>query len=416
VTASYDTLGTTYRTTRGADPRIVDSICKFLALPTGARVLDVGAGTGNYARALADHGYLVTALEPSRVMMEQSDADDRIRWVQGCAEKMPFADAEFDAAILMLSVHHFSVLSEAFREIHRVTGGGAVVLFTYDPQAVESPWLFRYFPTFREDIVKAFPPVQELTSFLAAHGEVALHEFHLPPDLLDGFAGAAWRTPERYLDQDFRDGTSAFRQLPADVCEQGVNHLREDLASGTWDREFGHIRSLETYPHGYTFVVTPGSRATGARLPEAAVRRANAADAEAIAELYRELVPDPDIRVVPESIASLSESSGSFLLVAESAGVVCGTALLTICPDVMYGTQPFGVVENVVVAEGMRGHGIGRTLLTHIEQLARARECSKLMLSSSADREAAHGFFRHCGFASDMKLAFVKYRSRFSLS
>lgn len=402
--------------TRGADPRIVDSICKFLALPRGARVLDVGAGTGNYARALADQGYLVTALEPSRVMMEQADTDDRIRWVQGCAEKMPFADAEFDAVILMLSVHHFTVRSDAFREIHRVTGGGTVVVFTYDPQAVESPWLFRYFPTFREDIRKAFPPGQELTSFLADHGEVALHEFHLPPDLLDGFAGAAWRTPERYLDQDFRNGTSAFRQLPADVCEQGVNHLREDLASGTWDREFGHIRSLETYPHGYTFVVTPGSRAPGARFPKAAVRRANAADAEAIAALYQELFPDPDIDVLPGHLHSLSDSPHTFVFVAEADGAVCGTALLNLCRDVMYGTQPFGVVENVVVIDGMRGRGIGRLLLAEVEKLALAHHCSKLMMLSSVTREAAHGFFRHCGFASDTKLAFVKYRSRFCLS
>lgn len=152
------------------------------------------------------------------------------------------------------------------------------------------------------------------------------------------------------------------------------------------------------------------------RVTPPAVRRATAADAAAIAALYQELFPDPDIDVRPGHLHSLSSSPHTFVLVAEADGAVCGTALLNLCRDVMYGTQPFGVVENVVVMDGMRGRGIGSLLLAEVEQLALAHDCSKLMLLSSVDREAAHGFFRHCGFASDTKLAFVKYRSRFSLS
>jgi len=94
-----------------------------------------------------------------------------------------------------------------------------------------------------------------------------------------------------------------------------------------------------------------------------AIRRATADDAPAIESLYRELVSDSLIRVLPEQIAALSEASVSFLLVAESLGIVCGTALLTVCPDAMYQTQPFGVVENVIVTLAQRGGGIGRLLL-----------------------------------------------------
>ena len=58
----------------------------------------------------------------------------------------------------------------------------------------------------------------------------------------------------------------------------------------------------------------------------------------------------------------------------------------------------------------MRGRGIGRRLLMHVEQLASAHDCTKLMLLSSTAHHDAHDFFRHCGFASDTKHAFVKYR------
>jgi N-acetylglutamate synthase-like GNAT family acetyltransferase len=144
------------------------------------------------------------------------------------------------------------------------------------------------------------------------------------------------------------------------------------------------------------------------------IRRASAEDAGAIQTIYRELVDDSSVRVLPEQVAALAETPASFLLVTEAEGAVCATALLTICADVMYQFQPFGVVENVVVARSNRGRGIGRQLLAHVEQLAIARDCTKLMLLSSAHRHQAHAFFRRCGFVGDTKNAFVKYRSRFS--
>ncbi|HEX8372408.1 MAG TPA: GNAT family N-acetyltransferase [Chthoniobacterales bacterium] len=145
-----------------------------------------------------------------------------------------------------------------------------------------------------------------------------------------------------------------------------------------------------------------------------AIRKATADDAPAIENLYRELVSDPLIRVLPEQVATLYDSPTSHLLVSEAESGVCATALLTICPDAMYRTQPFGVVEKVIVTQAMRGRGFGRLLLGHVERLASAHDCTKLMLLSSTKREAAHSFFRRCGFTSDTKRAFVKYRRHFT--
>lgn len=145
------------------------------------------------------------------------------------------------------------------------------------------------------------------------------------------------------------------------------------------------------------------------------IRRAVAQDAPAIAALYRELVADPHINVLPEQVAALGDSAESYLLVVEQAhGGICGTALLTICADVMYGAQPFGVLENIVIGEKQRRQGFGEQLLAHLEQLAIARHCTKLMLLSAASREAAHAFFHSCGFNGDHKRGFVKYRREFA--
>ena len=144
------------------------------------------------------------------------------------------------------------------------------------------------------------------------------------------------------------------------------------------------------------------------------IRRADAADASAVEALYRELVSDPNIRVLPEQVAAIAVSPTSFILVVEVGGSVCATALLTLCPDAMYRAQPFGVVENVVVASARRGRGLGRLLLAEVERLAVVHHCTKLMLLSGAARHDAHVFFQRCGFAGDSKRAFVKYRRNFA--
>lgn len=143
------------------------------------------------------------------------------------------------------------------------------------------------------------------------------------------------------------------------------------------------------------------------------LRRAQASDAEAIELLYRELVSDASIRVLPEHVATLAESPSSFLIVGCSAGIVCATALLSICPDVMYVRQPFGLIENLIVKERHRGAGIGRRIMDYIEVIARDHDCTKLMLLSASHRHSAHCFFESVGFEGNKKVGFVKYGSKF---
>lgn len=258
MTAIYNKIGDTYSNTRRADERIVDRIVSLLALPYGVRVLDIGAGTGSYSFALAERGFQVTALEPSSVMSAQAAEHPNVSWVTGSAETLPFDSGSFDAAILVLCIHHFSNLEVALSEAARVTGSGPILIFTYDPSKVEDPWLFEYFPVFQAQIKNSFPSTDLLSSHFSSRGRVSIHGFPLPHDLNDSFAGAAWRYPERYFDQAFRDGTSAFRQLDPEICRHGLEQLREDLEAGRWDQKYSHIRSLSEYDHGYTFILSNG--------------------------------------------------------------------------------------------------------------------------------------------------------------
>ncbi|WP_374565193.1 GNAT family N-acetyltransferase [Ideonella sp.] len=144
------------------------------------------------------------------------------------------------------------------------------------------------------------------------------------------------------------------------------------------------------------------------------VRRAVAADAVAIEALYRQLVANPAVQVLPERVAELAAESATRLLVADHQGQVCGTLLLSLCADVMFGRQPFAVIENIVVDAAHRGSGIGSRLLRHAESLCVDAGCSKIMLTSAAGRAEAHRFFEQQGFDGAAKRGFVKYRRQFA--
>jgi N-acetylglutamate synthase-like GNAT family acetyltransferase len=143
------------------------------------------------------------------------------------------------------------------------------------------------------------------------------------------------------------------------------------------------------------------------------VREARGADTVAIAARYRSFVSSPHIDVREDRLETIASDPNNFLFVCEADEVVCGTALLTLCLDAMFGNQPYGVLENVVVNEAWRGKGIGRRLFEHAEEMCRIRDCSKIMLVSTTTRESAHRFFEKQGFSSASKRGFVKYRSQF---
>lgn len=103
----------------------------------GARVLDVGCGTGLLARAaiavVGEHGS-VTAIDPSPAMIDRARRRGLSRLYLGIAESLPFADATFDLVTMGYALRHVSDVDRAFAEFRRVLRpGGRVVLLEQTP-------------------------------------------------------------------------------------------------------------------------------------------------------------------------------------------------------------------------------------------------------------------------------------------
>jgi ubiquinone/menaquinone biosynthesis C-methylase UbiE len=99
------------------------------ALPVGGRILELGSGTGLnfalYERTL--HG---VATEPSTEMLRiaaMKPRPDSLQLVQSCAERLPFDDESFDAALATLVMCSVQSPEEVFAELRRVVRPGGTI-------------------------------------------------------------------------------------------------------------------------------------------------------------------------------------------------------------------------------------------------------------------------------------------------
>lgn len=238
----YDQIGLGYTDYRRPDPRIAAVILG--ALGDARSVVNVGAGAGSYEPA----DRLVAAVEPSMAMIRQRRAGGA-PVVQASATELPFRDMAFDAALAILTVHHWPDRAAGLAELARVARRRIVIL-TFDPAASDF-WLSNdYFPRIGEIDRRIMPSVEELRGVL---GEIEVRPLPVPHDCTDGFLGAYWRRPHAYLDEGVRGAISTF-SIIGDV-EPGLARLRADLEDGTWDRRYGHLSRQTELDLGYRLVI-----------------------------------------------------------------------------------------------------------------------------------------------------------------
>jgi SAM-dependent methyltransferase len=243
MSALYDQIGRTYSRFRRPDPRIAAAIGDALA---GCRsVVCVGAGTGSYE----PEGRRVAGVEPSRTMIAQRAAD-AAPVVQGVAAHLPFVDGTFDAALAVLTVHHWPDAQRGLDEMRRVAR--RQVVMTWDRDVASQWWLATdYLPEIaaRE---KSYATAETIAPALRTSD---VRVVPVPHDGSDGFMAAYWRRPERYLDPDARAAISGITLLDQSVVARGMRALADDLASGAWHRRHADLLAREEFDAGYRLVV-----------------------------------------------------------------------------------------------------------------------------------------------------------------
>jgi SAM-dependent methyltransferase len=240
MAAKYDTIGVNYAELRKPDARIAAAI--QAALGQAEAILNVGAGTGSYEPADRQ----VTAVEPSLEMIRKR-SPMAAKAIRASAENLPFDDDAFDAAMAILTIHHWPDKEAGLREIRRVTRG-RIVLLTFDPS--QRPWLTDYLPDLVSLDEAQMPAMSDFERWL---GPVRITPVLVPHDCSDGFLYAYWRRPSAYLDARIRSGSSSFWAIHN--VEPGLRKLQHDLETGEWDRRYAALLALDAYDAGYRLVV-----------------------------------------------------------------------------------------------------------------------------------------------------------------
>jgi SAM-dependent methyltransferase len=218
-------------------PTVYSRLKAVLPEPFPRQALDVACGTGHSAEALLAIVPDVAAVDGSPAMLSRARRRDRIRYVQGVAEQLPFRSGEFDLLTVGLAIHWFD--QGAFlREAHRVlrADGWLVVFDSGFCEGIRgrpdfASWLREYRDRFPS------PPRAEdtLSETLASEAEFQCFHFeaiaHVAQYTAEGLAAYA-RSQSRVI-----DALSSGRSLEREVDDWLRRSLRPFFPATTAECE-----------------------------------------------------------------------------------------------------------------------------------------------------------------------------------
>ena len=103
-------------------------LMQLLQPPSGASLLDAGAGTGYFSRRFAAAGFIVTGLAPDTAALSYArEQDTRVSYLQGTVTALPFADRSYDYCAAVTSLCFVPQPAAALQELWRVCRQGVVL-------------------------------------------------------------------------------------------------------------------------------------------------------------------------------------------------------------------------------------------------------------------------------------------------
>jgi len=213
------------------DESVLDAVVGSAQLKRGARVLDVGCGTGRFSQRLRALGFRVTGYDPSETMLaaareraaehqaESSSPLPAIEYLQGDAnEALP--RGPFDAITAFYCIHYIDVEPFARRALGALDAGGVLSIATFPHRHFAEVIYSRYFPSLPAIDMARFPSAQRLANDLERAGFADVEQRDIHMELEDDPQSLADRIERKFL--------SSFFLIPDDEFRSGVARMRED--------------------------------------------------------------------------------------------------------------------------------------------------------------------------------------------
>ena len=234
----YSRQAERYDETRGASPSVLRPLREALRGAPGPRLADIGGGTGNYALALSREGWDPVVVDRSAEMLARAAAKG-LETVKADAQRLPFEDESFDAAMMVSMLHHVEDRRAALAEARRILRvEGRLVLKGFTGEDAATLWILDYFPSSRPWMEATHPP---RAAFVEELPGARLLDFEYE-DMEDASLAALSADPERVLEAAESGATSYFERMQRDHPDElraGLARLREDIAAGRVPRRPG---------------------------------------------------------------------------------------------------------------------------------------------------------------------------------
>jgi SAM-dependent methyltransferase len=224
---SFDRVAGVYDATRGLPPPVVASVADRLARLIGTeRTLELGVGTGRWARPLEERGVLLVGIDLSREMLRVARAKGFARPVQADARRLPFRDRTFDGALAVHILHLVYDVPGVLREISRVDGGMLRSVLEHDTERPDIVGAYR--AAVAAEGVRSEPP---------GIGERTI-AVEFPPDRLRDATTFHARAPASLRIDELRARTFQYTwSVPAEVHARVVAGLAREFDGQEQTRE-----------------------------------------------------------------------------------------------------------------------------------------------------------------------------------
>lgn len=142
------------------------------------------------------------------------------------------------------------------------------------------------------------------------------------------------------------------------------------------------------------------------------IRKINEDDLDGLMKLYMQLHNNP----MPEMTSDIMElwkriikDKDHHIIVAEEDGKLVSSCVCVIIPNLTHNQRPYALVENVITDEAHRRKGLATKCLNYAKEIAIKENCYKMMLLTGSKKESTLNFYRHAGYNSEDKTAFIQW-------
>ncbi len=132
------------------------------------------------------------------------------------------------------------------------------------------------------------------------------------------------------------------------------------------------------------------------------IRELNETDLVQLAELYYQFWGDnSDVEKMKSQLQVIKTENNHIILVCENNGNIVGSVMGIVCRELYGECRPFLVIENMIVDRKYRQQGVGTRLLEYLEERAKERGCTQMILVTEKNRIDACGFYENFGFSTN---------------